>query len=133
MFDSALVVVQALLAVGLLTVAVVVSILSRRVRRLAGQLAGERVQREQIQNDLQALLACSRELGDRLREQLQKQRALGEQVKHLRTDADQASPIEQAELLLEKGLSLEQISNLCQLSHGEAELLARWAKHRRAA
>lgn len=133
MLESATLVTQVVLVAGLLALAALISRLSRRLRALGRELAAERHRGEQLERDLQALLGCSREVADRLRDQWQKQRSLHEQLRQLQNSVDQGSPIEQAELLMEKGLSLEQISSLCQLSQGEVDLLARWAKHRRAA
>lgn len=107
--------------------------LARRQAGLAALLQTEREQRCQLERDLTALLACSREIGERTRRQGTRQRSLIDQLNQLEQHVDSGAGIEQAERLMENGLALEQISSICHLSQGEAALLERWARHRKAA
>ena len=105
---------------------------ARRVAFLTHALDDERRQREQMARDLSALVACSRELGDRLKTHARKQKSVVERVNEIAQQVDNNQALTQAERLVTTGMAVEQVSELCALSRGEAALLERW-KRRTAA
>ena len=105
---------------------------ARRVASLTRALEEERRQREQMARDLSALVACSRELGDRLKTHARKQSSVVARVNEIAQQVGGNEALAQAEKLVTTGLAVERVSELCALSKGEAALLERW-KRRTAA
>lgn len=103
-----------------------------RVAALTQALDAERRQREQMARDLSALVACSRELGDRLKTHARNQKSVVARVNEIAQQVDGNQALAQAEKLVTSGLAVAQVSELCALSKGEAALLERW-KRRTAA
>lgn len=138
MFDAALL-PSLMLTVALALVAMTLALgayawqQARRIDRLGRELATERGAREDLSRDLAALFDCSREIGARLREQGQRQKSVIERVNEIAEAVDSGPALEQVERLLADGLGVEQISRVCELSQGEAQLLERWKRHRTAA
>ena len=122
-----------IIGTSVLALAAVVSCLARGVQRLRSALAKEAVARVKTEQDLQALLTCSRELGERVRDQFARQQTLVAQVQHLNRTLAQSGVAGDAQRLLDQGLALEQVSSLCELSRGEAALLERWTKQLKVA
>ena len=120
-----------LVSLGLLGL-LLVRLHARRVVALTVALDEERRQREQMARDLSALVACSRELGDRLKTHARKQSSVVARVNEIAQQVDGNEALAQAEKLVTTGLAVEQVSELCALSKGEAALLERW-KRRSAA
>ena len=87
---------------------------------------------ERLARDLSALVACSRELGDRLKTHARKQSSVVARVNEIAQQVDGNEALTQAEKLVTTGLAVERVSELCALSKGEAALLERW-KRRSAA
>lgn len=106
---------------------------ARRVDALAAALDAERSARADLARDLSALLDCSRAIGNRLREQGQRQKSVMERVNEIAQHVDGTPSLEHVERLLADGLGVEQIQRVCELSQGEAQLLERWKRHRSAA
>lgn len=101
---------------------------ARRVGSLTRALVAERLEREQMARDLSALIACSKELGDRLKSQAAKQKSMVERVNEIAQQVDNNQALSQAERLVNNGLAVAQVSELCALSKGEAALLERWRR-----
>jgi len=120
-----------LVSLGLLGL-LLVRLHARRVVALTVALDEERRQREQMARDLSALVACSRELGDRLKTHARKQSSVVARVNEIAQQVDGNEALAQAEKLVTTGLAVERVSELCALSKGEAALLERW-KRRSAA
>ena len=121
----------AVVSLGLLGL-LLVRLHARRVATLTLALDEERRQREQMARDLSALVACSRELGDRLKTHARKQNSVVARVNEIAQQVDGNEALSQAEKLVTTGLAVERVSELCALSKGEAALLERW-KRRTAA
>jgi hypothetical protein len=92
------------------------------------------VQREQLetmQNDLRALCNAAVQVGERLNKLEQEFKGVQRRQQELGTRQDQldlaepeARTFEQAVKLVRKGASVEEIIEICDLSRGEAELIA---------
>lgn len=106
---------------------------TRALARLEAALRAERKAREELARDIGVVLACARELGERLRHQGQKQKTVTEKLNALAQQVDGQQAVTQAERLLSKGLAVEQITEMCALSRGEAALLERWKQRSNAA
>ena len=78
-------------------------------------------------------MACSRALAERVAQQTFKQKALLERLNEMAQQMDGGQAITQAERLMAGGLEMDQITQMCALSQGEAALLERWKNHRSAA
>jgi len=127
-----------LLMASALSVALVVCIrLTRAHARLAASLsvalAEERKAREQLGRDINALIICSGELGERFRHQSAKQKSLVDKINTLSQHIEGTQAVTQAERLMANGLAVEQITQMCALSRGEAALLERWKQRSNAA
>ena len=106
---------------------------ARRLVALGNALAEERKVREQLARDVGGLVACSRALAERVAQQTFKQKALLERLNEMAQQMDGGQAITQAERLMAGGLEMDQITQMCALSQGEAALLERWNNHRSAA
>ena len=106
---------------------------TRMLARLEALLREERKLRDDMARDLGMVLACSREMGERLRQQGQKQKTVTEKLNALAQQVESQQAVTQAERLLSKGLAVEQITEMCALSRGEAALLERWKQRSNAA
>lgn len=133
MFDYTMLLVAALIVLGLITATLVARLYWRRLAEVTAALRLEQESRAQLERQVDALLACSREIGEQVREQTRRQRSIVEQLNQLDHHSGDDAAIGQAGKLLEKGVSLNEISDLCDLSQGELELLARLSPTRQAA
>lgn len=133
MFDYTMLLVAALIVLGLITATLVARLYWRRLAEVTAALRLEQESRAQLERQVDALLACSREIGEQVREQTRRQRSIVEQLNRLDHHSGDDAAIGQAGKLLEKGVSLNEISDLCDLSQGELELLARLSPTRQAA
>jgi hypothetical protein len=104
-----------------------------RLRGLVCALRLETSARQQVEHEMQALLACSRELGARYQAQSQDIEALRLQVMQLGRTAEPQPVLADAQRLLDEGLDVTRVASLCELSQGEAALLAKWNQRRGAA
>ncbi|MBI4696156.1 MAG: DUF2802 domain-containing protein [Gammaproteobacteria bacterium] len=120
-------------AVTLVVVLAALRAQSRRIAALTAAVDTERRQRDALEQQFQALLTCSRELGDRVREQSRRERTILAQIQHTEPSADTEAAIAQAGKLMAKGMPLDEISDLCDLTQGELELLARLQRRPEAA
>lgn len=105
----------------------------QRVTGLEATLREERKAREALTAEIAAVLACSRELGERLRQQGQKQKTAMEKLNALAQQVEGQQAVTQAERLLSRGVAVDQITEICALSRGEAALLERWKQRSNAA
>ncbi len=105
----------------------------QRVTGLEAMLREERKAREALTGEIAAVLACSRELGERLRQQGHKQKTAMEKLNALAQQVEGQQAVTQAERLLSRGVAVDQITEICALSRGEAALLERWKQRSNAA
>lgn len=122
-----------IIATAVLLLAVGLSYQARALRQLRFELAQEHASRIQIEENLQALLTCSRALGDRFQQQHELQHSLTTQIRNLSRHATDPGALSDAHRLLSEGLQVEQVAALCELSQGEAALLAKWRQRQRVA
>ncbi len=106
---------------------------ARAILRIKSELKTARVERTTLEQDLQALLHCSRTLAARFHAQEEKQLALDAKLQSLRGGTGERSKLNDAETLLSEGLGVDKVASLCELSQGEAALLERWRARRVAA
>jgi Protein of unknown function (DUF2802) len=104
----------------------------RRLRRL---IRCEHDDRLVLQNDVVALLACSRNIGERLVTQDARQHNLLKKVDiiDLHRETNDGSSYYQVRRMVEQGMGIDEITKICDLGRGEAELLSHVASHRSAA
>lgn len=88
---------------------------------------------EVLERDFGAVMACSRRIGDRIGAGERTQRTLQHQLDRLKFNDDSDVAVEHAMKLLQSGLALTEVSRLCDLTEGEAEILDNLARHRQAA
>ncbi|MCC7410897.1 MAG: DUF2802 domain-containing protein [Gammaproteobacteria bacterium] len=108
--------VLAVLLVGVLHAQRVRCVLRREL------VASER-RYESLRRDLDALLVCSRGLGERVHAQQQLLRRLGERQTQLEREDASQSRFGAAATLLQRGAEVDEIIDQCGVSRAEAELV----------
>lgn len=109
---------------------VVVGLLSGSLRMLrnAAQLqhfVTEKDRRiEILEADFRALLECSRTIGNRINRCDHAERVMQKQIDKLQVQDDSQVAIQHAMTLLRQGFELDEVTGICDLSHGEVEILA---------
>ena len=83
-----------------------------------------------LKGDLQALLLCSRGVGDKLNYQFNEFRNLIERQDRLELNEKGEPSYKQAMALLDRGVSEDEMIDTCDLTQGEAELIAQLRKTR---
>lgn len=86
-----------------------------------------------LERDLGALLSCSRRIGDRIGDGERSWRTLQKQIDRLQVSDDNQLSVEHAMKLLNSGLPLREITEICDLTAGEVEILQNLSRHRQAA
>ena len=86
-----------------------------------------------LERDLVALLSCSRGIAERLAKSADQQRRLQTQLDKLHSADDKQLAVAHAVKLLNSGVDLKNVTDLCELSEGEVEILQNLARHRQAA
>ena len=106
---------------------------SRRVRGLQSLLAELDERNESLDNDLAALLKCSRRIGDRLSTSERAQRTMQKQIDNVQLGDESGLAIQHATKLLDNGCDLKEVTNICELTQGEVEILQNLSRHTKAA
>ena len=92
-------------------------------------MAGETQQQAQslmeIKHEMGALLSCERGMGDRIKQQQQQVRCVIERQDKLEISDGSNTSYKQAMVLLQKGVSADELIEACDLSRGELDLLSR--------
>ncbi len=103
--------------------------------RLRGLIRCERADREALENEVAALLACSKNIGERVTSQVAKQNSMLKKldVIDLYRDSSESSSYDKVRKMMEQGFDLEEIANICDLRRGEMELLSQFTSQRTAA
>ena len=86
-----------------------------------------------LERDLAALLSCSRGMAERLTRSEGNLRRLQTQLDKLHTSDENQLAVSHAMKLLNSGVDLKNVTDLCELSEGEVEILQNLARHRQAA
>jgi len=97
------------------------------------ELARQAHRLEVLESDFGAVVSCSRRIGDRIGEGERTQRTLQHQFDRLKFNDSNDVAVEHAMKLLQNGLALAEVTRLCDLTEGEAEILDNLARHRQAA
>lgn len=103
--------------------------------RLRTMVRCERADRRSLENDVVGLLACSKNIGKRVLDQDARQSRLLKKldVIDLSNETEIAPSYKQVRKLIEQGLSIDEVADICDLRRGEVELLAHVASYRTAA
>ena len=116
---------------------VVLTGLHLRQRATIVQLRGEVGEQHKhllgLERDLAALLSCSRRIGDRIGDGERSWRTLQKQLDRLQHSGDDQLAVEHAMKLLNNGLDMKEITEICDLTAGEVEILQNLSRHRQAA
>lgn len=100
-----------------------------RLRRL---IRCEHRDRTTLGNDVAALLACSRNIGERLMTQDARQHKMLKTLDAYR-DPNAGSSYDQVRKMVEQGMAIDEIATICDLRRGEVDLLSHIASYRSAA
>ena len=124
----------AALAVMMVTAGMFCELRHRRARHRFKRVVGAQAERmATLERDLAALLSCSRGMAERLATSEDQQRRLQTQLDKLHSADDQQLAVQHAMKLLNSGVDLKNVTDLCELSEGEVEILQNLARHRQAA
>lgn len=107
-----------------------------QVLRLRQRLNRERIAREALASDLGAVLACSRNIGAKVQMHEKQQAQMSKKLSGIdNVSAENAmSPVyERVYKLVEQGINLDEIAEICDLGRSEVELLTHIAECRAAA
>ena len=105
----------------------------RSLQRLQEKLQHEHKHRVRLECEVAALLSCSRTLGNKVKENLKQQRALIRQIDNIELNEGGSDAVEHAAELLDKGIAMEEVAKICELSQGEVDLLSKFSGLRHAA
>ena len=118
------------------TVALAVAVLavwqirqSRLMRRLEAAMTEQRKNSQRLNQHLTALLECSRRIGERLGENERAQRAMQKQIDSAPAGDENEVAIKHALKLLENGWALSEVTEICDLTQGEVEILQNLTRH----
>lgn len=106
---------------------------ARILARLRQALAAQTDKLAILEGSLAALLGCSRRVGDRLGDGERVQRALQQQIDKLQFNDDKQLAVQHAMKLLNNGLDVREVTQICDLTEGEAEILQNLKRHQEAA
>lgn len=85
-----------------------------------------------VQRDLTALLTCARRLGDRVGQHERTQRVLRKQLDQVMASDEAQVAVQHAIKLLSSGVDMKNVTDICELSEGEVEILQNLARHQHA-
>ena len=122
-----------IIATSVLLLGGLASFQTRVLMRLQRLLAHESARAGALEQEIHALLECSRTLGSRVHQQNAQHLALSAQIQALARKSEPAAQYGDAQRLLNEGLAVDKVASLCELSQGEAALLSRWRARRAAA
>ena len=106
---------------------------SRRLRALESLLAQHDERNDRLNSDLTALLECSRRIGDRLGASERTQRIMQKQIDNVQLGDEGQLAIRHATKLLDNGSDLKEVTDICELTQGEVEILQNLSRHTKAA
>ena len=122
---------------GVALTALVWAVIQQRteIRRLRRLIRAERDDRASLADDVAALLACSRNIGEKVRAQDRQQYTIARKldVIDLYRETSGGGTYDQVRKMLQQGMSIDEIAEICDLQRGELELLSHIASHRSAA
>jgi hypothetical protein len=104
---------------------------SRRIRQLQTALVEQTKHNARLDQDLTALLECSHRIGERLAGAERTQRAMQKQLDTAPADSENEVAVKHALKLLENGWKLTEITEICDLTHGELEILQNLTRHQK--
>ena len=99
------------------------------MRQFEAAMAEQSKLSQRVDQDLTTLLQCSRRIGDRLGENERAQRAMQKQIDSAPVGDENEVAIKHALELLENGWALSEVTEICDLTHGEVEILQNLTRH----
>ena len=102
-------------------------------RSTRAQLSGYRSKLSELEQEFDALLNCSRGLGDRMHRQRQELAGLSRRQDEIELIDEQGAAVAQALKLIESGVPLAQVTGVCDLSSAEVQLVEHIARYKRKA
>ncbi|MFT4562077.1 MAG: energy-converting hydrogenase Eha subunit C [Gammaproteobacteria bacterium] len=135
MFETAEIFTAVAIMLFVLVSVCTIILLRGELLRLRILIRCERADRQSLENDIAALLACSKTIGERVRSQDLRQNRMSEKLKVLDSHGkpEDVQLYDQVHRMIGQGMPVEQIANICNLRRGEVELLNHVAVHRTAA
>jgi hypothetical protein len=119
---------------ALILVLTIAMITTRRLLALANTVATQAAKIVSLENSLTALLSCSRRIGDRIGDVERIDRTLQKQIDKLSFSNDDGQiAIEHAMKLLASGRDMHEVTQICDLTEGEVEILQNLSRYQSAA
>lgn len=98
----------------------------RQLMSMKDVLAEELAARKRIEADFNALLRCSRNIGEQLRDMEQFEAAPTPTPPRLPIDDDDVPTRDKVHELVQHGLSVDEVASVCGLTRGEVDFLSRF-------
>lgn len=117
----------------LLVCASLVAAQTLSIRRMRRQLSARDDALHALEDEVRALLSCSKGIGDQLHRQQRHMRMLLERQGQIEQQDSGSRDFRQALVLLDRGASIDELMGACGLSRAEADLLVHMYKLRQAA
>ncbi|NNL99236.1 MAG: DUF2802 domain-containing protein [Gammaproteobacteria bacterium] len=120
-------------AFGGLTLTACLCFAWRAWRTTRAQLTGYRSRLAELEQEFNALLTCSKGLGDRVHRQRQELAGLSRRQDEIELIDEQGAAVAQALKLIDAGVPVEQITRVCELSAAEVQLVGNIARYKKKA
>ena len=126
---------EILIVIAMLGLGCVVYLQWHELSRLRRMIRRERSDREQLESDLHALLACSRTIGERVQSHDTQQTSILKKLEAMdqQRDAGFHPAYQQIRKMLDTGVGIEDVARIYDLGTSEIDLLSRLKVHRNAA
>lgn len=122
----------AVLAVAVFVLTVVAVRQGAKLRALTRQVGDQAQELSRLNGDLGALLECSRTIGSRLGASERSQREMKKRIEQVQLDDTNQVAIQHAMKLLDNGWEMTEVKEICDLTHGEIEILQSLRQHKAA-
>ncbi|MEM7469120.1 MAG: hypothetical protein AAF387_19865 [Pseudomonadota bacterium] len=103
--------------------------LRKQLSGLHEALVQESKTRKQIEEDFRALLRCSKNMGQRLRDYSPEEERLVTTPLNFSFDPQELETGDKVHELVERGLSVDEVASICGLTRGEVDFLSRFFDH----
>lgn len=129
---AAIMTAGAVLAVLVMALGMTVARQGARLRRLRKELTTHAAEISRLNAEFSALLECSRTMGRRLGESERTHRQMQKRIEQVQTDDTDQVSIQHAMKLLDNGWQMTEVKEICDLTHGEIEILESLRQHKAA-
>lgn len=96
-----------------------------KLRKLSNEMQQQGNTLSELKQEMAALLSCERGMGERIKQQQQQVRCVIDRQDKQEISNSTNSSYKQAMVLLQKGVSTDDLIEACELSRGELDLLSR--------